>query len=310
MQEFKHSVTTEKKPWTHINFDNRCLGDDFTFGIISDRTGRPTPGIFEKAIETMNRMRPEFVMSVGDYVEGFCIEDFSKEFLKKQWDNVIPKINKCIPPFFYTVGNHDYTADLPSAPLWKELFGVTYYYFIYKNTLFISLNTDEGGDNALGKEQTDWAIEVLKQHSDVRWTFIFMHRPTVWQTEDFERLEETLYDRNYTVFAGDRHRYTKYVRNGRKYIMLGTTGGGDCRVGQGQLGVPFGEFDHITWVSMAGNKPEITNIAISGIYDEDVVTTEKITWLTAKYFRANKKISPEEAEKLRSKGIFIEETIF
>jgi len=41
-----------------------------------------------------------------------------------------------------------------------------------------------------------------------------------------------------------------------------------------------------------------------------VVTTEKITWLTAKYFRANKKIAPEEAQRLREAGIEIEETEF
>ena len=92
--------------------------------------------------------------------------------------------------------------------------------------------------------------------------------------------------------------------------MLGTSGGGDVQVAQGQRGVHFGEFDHITWVSMCGDRPEFTNIALDGIYDENVVTTEKITWLTAKYFRANKKISHEEAERLRAKGIDIEETQF
>ena len=92
--------------------------------------------------------------------------------------------------------------------------------------------------------------------------------------------------------------------------MLGTTGGGDTLVAQGQRGVHFGEFDHITWVSMCGERPEFTNIALDGIYDENVVTTEKITWLTAKYFRANKKISPAEADRLREMGIDIEETEF
>ncbi len=40
------------------------------------------------------------------------------------------------------------------------------------------------------------------------------------------------------------------------------------------------------------------------------VTTEKKPWLTAKYFRANKKISPAEADRLRTMGIDIEETEF
>ena len=310
--KFRHDVTTEKKPWTHLNFGDRGDGMDFCFGIVSDRTGRPTPGVFEGAIEKFNRMRPDFVMSVGDFIEGGCVENSSGEFLKKQWDNVNQIINRCIPPFFYVVGNHDISTPSPEhayMALWKSMFGVTFYHFIYKNTLFICLNTIEA-ESGIGEAQVNWAIEVLKQHTDVRWTFIFMHQPKKWDTEDFARLEEALYERNYTVFAGDLHRYCKYVRNGRKYMMLGTTGGGDVQVAQGARGVHFGEFDHITWVSMCGERPEFTHIALDGIYDENVVTTEKITWLTAKYFRANKKISPEEAERLRRQGIDIEETEF
>ena len=83
--KFRHDVTTEKKPWTHLNFGDRGDGMDFCFGIVSDRTGRPTPGVFEGAIEKFNRMRPDFVMSVGDFIEGGCVENSSGEFLKKQW---------------------------------------------------------------------------------------------------------------------------------------------------------------------------------------------------------------------------------
>ena len=38
-----------------------------------------------------------------------------------------------------------------------------------------------------------------------------------------------------------------------------------------------------------------------------LATTEKITWLTANYYRANKPLSKEEAARLRAKGIYIEE---
>ena len=307
---FTHSVTTEKKPWTHLNFGDR-QGNDFSFGIISDRTGRPTPGVFEGAIEKMNRMRPEFVISVGDFIEGGCMEDSSAPFLKKQWDYIKPEIEKCIPPFFYVAGNHDFSSnpDSPSRELWDSMFGVSYYSFVYKNVLFLCLNSNYA-KSGFGEKQIQWAINELKEKTDVRWTFVFLHQPARWLQEEFSQLEDALYERNYTVISGDKHAYTKYVRNGRKYFMLGTTGGGDVQVAQGQRGVHFGEFDHITWVSMCGDQPEFTNIALDGIYDENVVTTEKITWLTAKYFRANKKISPDEAQRLRSQGIFIEETEF
>lgn len=309
--KFSHSVTTEKKPWTHLDFGDR-QGMDFSFGIIADRTGRPTSGIFEGAIRTFNRMRPEFVISVGDFIEGVCMEDFSEAFLQKQWDYIKPEIEKCVPPFFYVAGNHDYAppgTNSCSSAVWNRMFGVSYYYFIYKNVLFLCLNSNYA-PSGLGEEQLQWALQVLKEKCDVRWTFVFLHQPGRWLEEEFAKIEDALYERNYTVISGDMHHYTKYVRHGRKYFMLGTTGGGDCLVAQGKRGVHFGEFDHITWVSMCGDQPEFTNIAVSGIYDEDVVTTEKITWLTPKYFRANKKISPDEAERLRSQGIFIEETEF
>jgi hypothetical protein len=189
------------------------------------------------------------------------------------------------------------------------MFGVSYYYFIYKNTLFLCLNT-QMAQSGLGADQTRWALNVLKKHAEVRWTFIFMHSPYCWETEDFQQLEKALYERNYSVISGDRHQYTKYVRYGRKYFVLGMTGCGEVTVGKPPRGTVFGEFDHITWVSMCGDKPMFTNIALEGIHDEDVVTTEKITWLTAKYFRANRKISSREARRLRAKGIEIEETEF
>lgn len=316
---FQHGVKTRKKPWTHLNFGDRGNGLDFTFGIVSDRTGRVRPGVFEKAIAILNRMRPDFVMSVGDFIEGVCFEDQSDEFIKAEWAKIRPEIEKSIQPFFYVVGNHDFSDPLAnqvfpglherSKAIWENMFGTDYYWFIYKKVLFLCLNSS-AAESGLGETQIRWALHTISAHADVRWTFVFLHRPEIWMSPDFKKIEDALYERNYTVFSGDLHRYAKYVRNGRKYIMLGTTGGGDVRVGQGARGVPFGEFDHIMWVSMCGDGPEITPIALDGIYDENVVTTEKITWLTPKYFRANKKISPEEAMRLQTMGIKIEETQF
>ena len=44
--------------------------DGFRFAIVSDRTGGARPGVFERAIDELNLLRPEFVISVGDLVEG------------------------------------------------------------------------------------------------------------------------------------------------------------------------------------------------------------------------------------------------
>ena len=314
---FITDVTTEKKPWTHLDFGS-CDGDDFNFAILSDRSGRPQPGIFEDAVKKVNMMCPEFVMSVGDFIESFCVEDQSEEFIQRQWNHFDKIIAPCRPPFFDVVGNHDVPSPDPNWPgvhdmeerIWKERFGVTHYYFIRKGVLFLCLHSMEVEGNGLSDEQTAWAIETIKEHEDVRWTMVFMHAPVVWHSDNFHKIEEVLYERNYCVFAGDLHQYTRYRRNGRDYYMLGMTGCGDPEPYQKARGVIFGEFHHITWVSFHHGEPQVTLLALDGIYDNDVVTTPKITWLTPKYFTADKPLPPEELKRLSEKGLRVANSEF
>src|SRR6056300_524258 len=58
------------KPWSSENF--KPDPDNFTFAILGDRGGGANPkGTYERAIGQLNLLQPEFVMSVGDYVEGY-----------------------------------------------------------------------------------------------------------------------------------------------------------------------------------------------------------------------------------------------
>ena len=65
--DFQHSLSGTK-PWTSEDF----LDDpqEFQFAIVSDRTGGARKGVFERAVKALNLLRPEFVMSVGDLIEG------------------------------------------------------------------------------------------------------------------------------------------------------------------------------------------------------------------------------------------------
>ena len=101
-----HGVKTLLKPWTHLDFPENT-GMDYHFAIVSDRAGRPRAGVFENAIDKINKMMPDFVMSVGDYIDGICVEDQSVSFLEKQWKTFLPMVKKCIPPLFFLMGNHD-----------------------------------------------------------------------------------------------------------------------------------------------------------------------------------------------------------
>jgi predicted phosphodiesterase len=254
-------------PWNHLKFNN--ASSTFRFAIVTDRTGGVRPGIFEKAVEQLNWMQPEFVVCVGDLITGGTT-DLDK--INKQWTEFNGFIAKLQMPFFYLPGNHD-IGNKVAEKRWQEQFGRTYYHFIYKNTLFLLLNTeDPPGEKLAGKiddAQVAYAKKVLAENKDVRWTLVIYHRP-IWTYKDMAKtgwlpIEEALQGRKYTVLAGHKHNYEMTVRHGMKYIMLGTTGGGSKLRGS-----PFGEFDHIMWVTMKDGGPVLCNLAMEGILPEDV----------------------------------------
>ncbi|PIF00903.1 MAG: hypothetical protein CR994_04455 [Maribacter sp.] len=258
---FSHTLGNVKKPWTNKPFYNRP--ENFQFAIVSDRTGGHREGVFGKGVEKINQLYPEFVMSVGDLIEGYTKND---SLINEQWDEFHKLLNPLSARFFYVAGNHDY-SNATMATQWKERFGKDYYYFIYKDVLFLIMNTNDGDGVLIGEDQIKFLKETVAQHTDVRWTMIFMHHP-LWvygDVNNFDQVEEMLAGRKYTVFAGHTHRYLHQVRNDRNHYVLATTGGGsELR------GPKFGEFDHISWVTMTDDGPKLANISLSGINGHDV----------------------------------------
>ena len=57
----------DRNPWTHLRLNNDP--GDFQFVVISDRTGGHRPRIFSQAVEQINLLQPEFVLSVGDLID-------------------------------------------------------------------------------------------------------------------------------------------------------------------------------------------------------------------------------------------------
>ena len=172
---FKHDVTSQKKPWTHENFLNSP--DEFSFVIIPDRCGSERRGIFPQAVKKANMLRPEFIMTVGDLIEGQMWESRQDhEFLRGQWRELNSITSTSEAPFFHVVGNHDICRTRPGFPranettreVWEENCGThTYYSFVYKNVLFICFNSMSGCDSRspqihITPEQLEWAKNVLK----------------------------------------------------------------------------------------------------------------------------------------------------
>lgn len=263
--EFNYALTTDSLPWTLKAFDNDP--GQFQFAVVSDRTGGHRAGIFGDAMQKLNLLHPEFVMSVGDLIEGYTKDSTTLQAQWAEFDSILATLNM---RFFALPGNHDISNDV-MRQFWLDRYGASYYHFRYKDVLFLAFDSNDGDGVMFSREQLDYFKRVIEEQDDVRWTLVFMHHP-IWNYRafnGFDEIEAALKDRPYTVFAGHTHRYFKSQRQGRNYYVLSTTGGGS------RLRSPrVGEFDHVTWVTMTPEGPELVHLQLSGIIEEDVLNEQ------------------------------------
>src|SRR5262249_11738876 len=159
---------------TNLRLNN--APDEFQFAIVSDRTGGHRPKGFSRAIDQLNLLHPEFVVSVGDLLEGYTEKHEESARPRREFQTYASRPHM---PFFYVVGNHD-LANKVMGDVWREKFGRTYYEFLYKDVLFVALDSeDPPKDNKYGRisaEQVAWLKKVLEANASVRWTLVFLHK--------------------------------------------------------------------------------------------------------------------------------------
>ena len=76
--------------------------NNFTFVILGDRTGDAVPGIYEAIWRDTAALHPDFVINVGDTIQG--LRDATVE---AEWAALRPIWQQYHTPFFFTPGNHD-----------------------------------------------------------------------------------------------------------------------------------------------------------------------------------------------------------
>lgn len=267
-------------PWAHLD----RLPDhpaEFTFAFISDRTGGARPGVFEKAIEVTNAMRPDFAIQLGDTIEGYTTD---ADELDRQWAQIDAMTAALDVSLFRVPGNHDVSNDAMGAD-WLRRYGALHYHFVYRGVLFIVLNTQDSprpGDGDVNLDgfvdewegtmparfsgvQVTWAEQIIAENNDVRWTVLCMHMPA-WQGDSspgFDRILRALGERPFTAFSGHVHNYRHAQIGGRDYFRLGTSGGSWVIPGE------EGNFDHISLVTMTPDGPHVANILLDGVLGPD-----------------------------------------
>jgi hypothetical protein len=123
-------------PWTGVP---RIGGGPLRFAVIGDHTGIGRPGVFDQAMVQLSWLQPDFVLSVGDLIEGYTTD---RAKIAGQWAAVEASVAKLNCPFVYAMGNHD-VDNAETLDAWRERRGAAYYSFTYKGALFLILNTED-----------------------------------------------------------------------------------------------------------------------------------------------------------------------
>lgn len=204
------------KPWTSEEFQNDP--DEFPFAVIGDRTGGANvQHTFALAMGQLNLLQPEFVINVGDLIEGYS-ED--KDEINQIWDEADDLTARPRMPFFRTRGNHD-VSNPEAKEVWAERYGPNYYHFRYRGVLFMVLDSEEDPRpqppddmkeqiklyKRLQVEDPPEARKMLAEFMKSE-AIVFLHEPC-WEnpSASFKAIEEGLQDRKYTFIAGHLHYY-------------------------------------------------------------------------------------------------------
>ena len=195
----------------------------FRFSIIGDRTGSAQPEIYERVWREVDLLHPDFVITVGDTIEGG--NDATAE---KEWQSIRAVWQRYSYPFFFTPGNHDIWSAV-SEKLYEKYTGhPRFYSFNYQDAHFTILDNSRG--DSLGDDQMKFLDRDLEQNRERNPKLIFFHNPTVWLIPLKFRSDFALHQlaRKYHVAAvvsGHTHQFARLEKDGVVYLCVGSSGG-------------------------------------------------------------------------------------
>ncbi len=224
------------------------------FAIIGDRTGGHQEGIYEQIVSAVENEKPEFVITVGDQIEGYT-EDTAT--LSQQWQEYKSVVSGLSMPLYLIPGNHDISTSSQLGP-YLDNAGQPYYSFDHKGMHFVVLDASrwESGDS-LPAEQLEWLAADLKQSENARQTFVFYHKP-FWYGTTTDGRPDTLH-RLFVkygvdaVFCGHLHEYFSGTYDSIRYTVVGSSGGG---AEPGPTGILY------HWVMVTADDEELTIVPV------------------------------------------------
>jgi predicted phosphodiesterase len=247
------------------NDDNRVV----RFAILGDRTGGAQPGIYERIVQQIERLQPEFVITVGDMIEGPAPDRFETD---RRWEHYKSLVGGLSMPVRYTPGNNDIWDDM-SLEAYRKHIGEPVYSFDYDGYHFIVLdNSRIEHTDGFPPGQLSWLEDDLRAHHDATQILVFYHKP-FWFETTAEGRSDTLH-RLFTmygvdaVFTGHYHAYFSDTYDGIRYTNVGSSGG-YCTPG------PTGLSYHFMWVTMEPDTLHLAPVILDAVLPwEEVTATE------------------------------------
>ncbi|HBG28649.1 MAG: hypothetical protein A2Y10_11905 [Planctomycetes bacterium GWF2_41_51] len=303
--------------------------DNFQFIIMGDRTGKEQKGVFSEILQKVNSMRPEFVLSVGDNIQGYT-EDVNA--LNAQWDEFESMISLLDMPFINVAGNHDVTNKVEKE-IFNKRYGKPYFHKIYKDVLFLFIDTQ---DTTL-ELTPEISAELDKENKKLK-NMIKTQGYTPETMEFFEKYEAKQRQYNGGKISDEQFNYFKDVLEKNKnirwtFVLLHkpiwkeevppkawtdlekllslkphtVIAGhehrhqyevknnhdyiimGTCGGGWVWPKTLTGVYHHILWITMDGSKPLITNIYTNGIMEKSDIRPYQHSVLAAPEVNENGK---------------------
>jgi predicted phosphodiesterase len=240
------------------------------FAILGDRTGGAQPGIYERIVQQVERLQPEFVITVGDMIEGPAPD---RQETDRRWVAYKGLMDLLSAPVHYTPGNNDIWDDM-SLKAYREHVGEPFYSFSYDGYHVVVLdNSRTEYAEGLSAEQLSWLGEDLRAHHDARQTLVFYHKPFWFETTAEDR-PDTLHHLFTSsgvdaVFSGHYHMYFTGTYDGVRYTNVGSSGG-YCTAG------PTGLSFHFVWVTMGPDTLHIAPVILDAVLPWDEITASEL----------------------------------
>lgn len=260
----------------------QTLDQPIRFAILGDRTGGHEPGVYVGIVEEIERLKPDFVITVGDMIEGY-VDDSAR--IDNEWDEYLSIVSQLSMPIYFTVGNHDIWSEM-SARFYESYIGDPYYSFDVGDVHFAIVDNSLGevtGD--IHEEQLDWLRNDLASNSNRAYTFVFMHKP-FWFNSTADGNPDIMHDIFLengvdAVITGHFHKYFSGEYDGIRYIGIGSSGGG---VDEGAVELKY----HYAWVTVDNNGVHVAPIEAGAVKSWDVMTVDESKFINQIKYRGVK----------------------